>query len=70
MSDYPNPNLHRGDGVSARGLLIALAIIVAIVALLAIAGAIGGGGTGDGGEGAPTQDAITPAVPSTAVPTE
>ena len=68
MSDYPNPNLHRGDGVSARGLLIALAIIVGIVVLLAVAGALGGGG---GGEGAPTQDAITPAAPSTTTaPTE
>ncbi len=69
MSDYPNTNVHRGDGVSARGLLVAVAIIVAIIGLLAFAGSMG-----EQGEGAATQDAITPAVeapvPSTAVPTE
>ena len=73
MSDYPNPNIHRGDGVSGRGLLISFAVIVAVVALLALLGSIGSGG----GEGGPTQDAITPAatdttgaVTGTAVPTE
>ncbi|WP_299657089.1 hypothetical protein [uncultured Tateyamaria sp.] len=69
MSDYPNPNIHRGDGVSGRGLLISFAVIVAVVALLALLGSIGSGG----GEGAPTQDAIAPATTEstgTAVPTE
>ncbi|APX10608.1 hypothetical protein [Tateyamaria omphalii] len=72
MSDYPNPNIHRGDGVSGRGLLISFAVIVAVVALLAVLGSVGSGGR----EGAPTQDAIAPAaIDSTgaagmAVPTE
>ncbi|WP_415920174.1 hypothetical protein [Tateyamaria sp. SN6-1] len=66
MSDYPNPNIHRGDGVSARGVLVAFAIVAAIILLLAIVGAMGSGGS----EGAPTQDAIAPAAQSTTVPTE
>ncbi|MEL6566310.1 MAG: hypothetical protein AAF822_07780 [Pseudomonadota bacterium] len=66
MSDYPNPNIHRGDGVSARGILVAFGIVLAIIALLAVVGSLGSGG----GEGAPTQDAIAPATESTPVPTE
>ncbi|KIC51315.1 hypothetical protein [Tateyamaria sp. ANG-S1] len=72
MSDYPNPNIHRGDGVSGHGLLISFAVIVAVVALLALLGSVGSGGR----EGAPTPDAIAPtAIDSTgaagmAVPTE
>ncbi len=66
MSDYPNPNIHRGDGVSARGILVAFGIVLAIILLLAVIGSMGSGG----GEGAPTQDAIAPAVEGTAVPTE
>ncbi|WP_299285703.1 hypothetical protein [uncultured Tateyamaria sp.] len=58
MSDYPNPNLHRGDGVSGRGLLIAFALIVGVVAILALVGSIGGGSTG----GTAGQDAIAPAT--------
>ena len=42
MSDYPNPNIHRGDGVSGRGLLISFAVIVAVVALLAPPFGLGG----------------------------
>lgn len=64
MSDYPNTNVHRGDGVSARGLLVAVAIIVAIIALLSLVG-----GAGEGVEGAATQDAITPALEAPAAPT-
>ncbi|MEO0400964.1 MAG: hypothetical protein AAF214_01175 [Pseudomonadota bacterium] len=58
MSDYPNPNLHRGDGVSGRGLLIAFAVIVGFIALLALLGSIGGGGE----DGAVSQDLIAPAT--------
>lgn len=60
MSDYPNPNIHRGDGVSGRGILVAFGIVVALIAILALVGSLGGE------EGAPTQDAITPAAESTA----
>ena len=49
MSDYPNPNIHRGDGVSGRGILVAVAIVAAIILLLAVVGSLGSGG----GEGAP-----------------
>jgi len=66
MSDYPNPNLHRGDGTSGRGLLIAFAVIVAVVALLALVGSIGGGGEA-GGENAITPAPATQAPP---IPTE
>ena len=65
MSDYPNPNIHRGDNVSGRGILVAFGIVLAIIMLLAFVGSLGSGG----GEGAPTQDAITPAVESTVAPT-
>ena len=65
MSDYPNPNIHRGDGVSTRGILTALGIVLAIIVLLAVVGSLGGGG-----EGAPTQDAITPATDGAVAPTE
>jgi hypothetical protein len=67
MSDYPNPNLHRGDGVSARGLLIGLGVIVAILVLLVLAGGGGGDGTADE---TVSQDAISPATTSVAVPSE
>jgi hypothetical protein len=34
MADYPNPNIHRGQGVSGRGLLIAgIVLLLAIFAL-------------------------------------
>ncbi|MEL6450834.1 MAG: hypothetical protein AAFQ19_06205 [Pseudomonadota bacterium] len=66
MSDYPNPNLHRSDGVSGRGLLIALGVIVAIIALLAVVGT----STAPTGDGAVSQDAIAPATDSVVVPTE
>jgi len=65
MSDYPNPNLHRGDGTSGRGLLIAFAVIVAVVALLALVGSIGGGeGSEAGGENAITPPAEAPVPPT------
>ena len=66
MSDYPNPNIHRGDSVSARGILVAFGIVAAIIVLLAIVGSVGSGG----GEGASTQDAIAPAAENPVVPPE
>lgn len=71
MSDYPNPNspnqnLHRGDGVSGRGVLIALLVLLAVIVLLAIVGSIGGAGDGT----APATDAIAPAAETPVLPTE
>lgn len=66
MSDYPDPNIHRGDSTSGRGLLIAFAIIVAVVALLALVGSIGGSGDA-GGENA---IAPAPAPRTTPVPSQ
>ncbi|WP_299144805.1 hypothetical protein [uncultured Tateyamaria sp.] len=65
MSDYPNPNLHRGDGVSGRGLLIAFGVIVAFIAILALVGASGGPENGT-----VSQDAIAPATDPLVVPSE
>ena len=72
MSDYPNPNIHRGDATSGRGLLIAFAVIVAIVVLLALVGTMGGGGGEAGGENAitPAESAVTPGVETPVAPTE
>ncbi|WP_299628218.1 hypothetical protein [uncultured Tateyamaria sp.] len=71
MSDYPNPNapnhnLHRGDGVSGRGVLIALLVLLAVIVLIAIVGSIGGAGDGT----APTSDVISPAVETPLLPAE
>ena len=59
MSDYPNPNIHRGDGVSGRGLLIALLVIVGFVVLLAI---FGGGGDAPTTTGTPLPAETAPAT--------
>lgn len=66
MSDHSNPNLHRGDGVSGRGVLIALLVIVGIIALLAMAGSMGSDADGT----APAGDVISPAAESAPIPTE
>ncbi|MFT5864921.1 MAG: hypothetical protein ACI9PY_000765 [Ascidiaceihabitans sp.] len=39
MSDYTNPNIHRGQGITGRGLLIAIAVLVAFIFALAYLGA-------------------------------
>lgn len=59
MSDYPNhnPNLHRADGVSGRGILIALGVVVLVVAILAALGSGSGGG-----------EAVLPAAEDTTAP--
>ena len=62
MSDNSNLNLHRGDGVSRRGVIVALVVVVGIVVLLAMAG------SGDGT--APAGDAISPAAETAPVATE
>ena len=64
MSDYPNPNLHRSDGISARGILITLGVVGLVFVVLAAVGT-GGGGSGtavvpEGGT-ATEPAAVTPA---------
>lgn len=66
MSDYPNPNIQRGDGVSGKGILVALLVILGIIALLAIVGSVGGAGDG----AAVPADAITPAAETPVLPAE
>lgn len=39
MSDYPNPNIHRGQGVSGRGLLIGGVVLVLAIFGLSFLGA-------------------------------
>ncbi|MFL4471675.1 hypothetical protein ACERZ8_18000 [Tateyamaria armeniaca] len=63
MSDHTNHTIHRSDGTSGRGLLIAFAIIVAVVALLALVGSFAGG------DGTPGESAITPAGEGAVAPT-
>ncbi|MEO9574210.1 MAG: hypothetical protein ABJ263_18410 [Tateyamaria sp.] len=55
MSDHSHTNLHRSDGTSGRGLLIAFGLIVAFILLIAFVGSFAGG---DGGA---ADSAITPA---------
>ncbi|WP_223423563.1 hypothetical protein [Tateyamaria pelophila] len=62
MSDHSNLNLHRGDGVSRRGVIVALVVVLGIVVLLAM------GGTGDGT--APAGDVIAPVAETAPVATE
>lgn len=63
MSDYPNSHLHRSDGVSGRGLLIAAGVLGLIILGLIL---IGGGSDPQ----ALPSDAITPeATAPAATPT-
>lgn len=64
MADHSNLNdIQRGDGVSARGLLITAVILVAIIAAIAFLGGNGEPTTGEQGV-APT--AAQPIAPATA----
>ncbi len=38
MADYPNSNIQSGDGVSGRGILIAIFVILAVIIGLALLG--------------------------------
>jgi len=71
MSDYPNTNspnhnLHRGDGVSGRGVLIALLVLLGVIILLAVVGSMGGAGDGT----APATDVVPPAAETPVLPTQ
>ena len=55
MSDHSHTNIHRSDGTSGRGLLIAFALIVAFILLIAFVGSFADG------EGTAVDNAITPA---------
>ena len=66
MSDYTNPNIHRGSAITGRGLLIAVAVLVAFIFLLAYLGASSVPATDENGlpvSGASSESAITPAQP-------
>jgi hypothetical protein len=63
MADYPNPNIHRGQGISGRGLLIA-GVVLAIFALSFI-----GTSTVPASDGLGEQPAVTePAIQTAPVP--
>lgn len=65
MSEFPNREVHRGDGVSIGGIAIAVVVLLAIVVVLSMLSA-GTGAREAGGTGAiPTETA--PAAPA---PTE
>ncbi|WP_390913900.1 hypothetical protein [Pseudosulfitobacter sp. SM2401] len=67
MSDYTNPNIHRGQGITGRGLLIAVAVLVAFIFALAYLGAstVPEGSLESGATGAElgADGVITPAAP-------
>ena len=76
MSDYSNPNIHRGQGISGRGLFIAVIVLVAFVFALAYLGASSvpegqtGGELGADGVITPAQPLLeTPATPADPAPT-
>jgi hypothetical protein len=59
MSDYQNPNIHRGQGISGRGLLIAAVVLVAATFALSFIGT----STVPAGDGLGTQPSIAePAI--------
>ncbi len=70
MADYPNTNIHRSDGVSGRGILISILVILAVLIGLAILGSNPGqvdpSGASATSEEAPAAVETTPAP----VPTE
>ena len=39
MSDYPNPNIHRSGGITARGILVTLGVLAIVFFMLAVLGA-------------------------------
>ena len=39
MSDYPNPNIHRSGGISARGIIVTLGAVAVVFFMLAVLGA-------------------------------
>lgn len=57
MSEFTNRDVHRGDGVSTRGILISIAVILFVIIGLAMLG--GGGG------GVPADPAALDSAPAT-----
>lgn len=55
MSEFTNRDIHRGDGVSTRGILISIAVILFVIVGLAT---LGGGG------GAPADPAALESAPA------
>ena len=72
MSDHSNTHIHRSDGTSARGLLIAFVLIVGVVVLLALVGSFAGGDgtTGDTAITPPAEGIVAPTIEPAPVPTE
>lgn len=72
MSDHSNTQIHRSDGTSGRGLLIAFGVIVAVIVLLALVGSFTGGeGTaGDTAITPPAEGIVAPSIEPAPVPTE
>lgn len=59
MSDYTDQNISRSDGVSAKGLIVAAAVLVGLLVLMSFIG--GGSGSPEGAAG----DAAVPIAPAT-----
>lgn len=69
MADYPNTNIQRSDGVSGRGILISILVILAVLVGLAILGSnpaqVDPSGIGATSEQAPAAvESITAPVPT------
>lgn len=65
MSEFPNREVHRGDGVSIGGIAIAVVVLLAIVVVLSMLSA--GSGARDASEIGATP---SEAAPAAAAPTE
>jgi len=71
MSDHSHTNLHRSDGTSARGLLIAFGLIVAFIVFIAFVGSFAGDGSTGESTITPAGEEITaPEIQPAPVPTE
>ena len=71
MSDHSHTNLHRSDGTSGRGLLIAFGLIVAFILLIAFVGSFAGdGSTGESAITPAVEGVIAPEIEPVPVPTE
>ncbi len=65
MADHPNPNIHRGQGISGRGLLIAGVVLVLAIFALSFFGT----STVPAGDGLGTQPPVAePAIQTAPVP--
>ena len=71
MSDHSHTNIHRSDGTSGRGLLVAFALIVAFIVTLAFVGSFSGdSSTGESAITPAGEGIIAPEIEPAPVPTE